>query len=176
MENKTCKQCFETKDKTEFYTDTNGMRIIKRVKDTRQTFHFRVDDKVASNFYPVNSLLSLREESSNKEVTVWNDRSQAGSSMSKGQILFVINRWSQRDDRKGLADGIDESNSSNVNFSLNHWVAISKNDFNVGYLQGLINKKPLYAVYTTPDVTQNQIEPVKANARDEMSILFFNHI
>jgi hypothetical protein len=160
-------------NKTEFFTDTNGMRIIKRVKDTRQTFDFEVDDKVASNFYPINSVLSLKDDSKNKQISVWNDRSQAGTSLSKGEIFFVINRWSQRDDRKGLSDGIDEFDSSSINFHLNHWISLTQKNYDHEFLYNHINKKPMYAVYNT----LNSNTPVmKVVLNNETSKLFLKNL
>lgn len=159
--------------KTEFFTDTNGMRIIKRIKDTRQTFDFEVDDKVASNFYPINSVLSLRDTKNNKQFSVWNDRSQAGTSLSKGEIFFVINRWSQRDDRKGLSDGVDEYDSSSINFHLNHWISLSQKNYDHEFLYNHINKKPMYAVYNT----QKSNKPVvNVLLNSETSKLFLKNL
>lgn len=135
-------------DKTEFFTDTNSMRIIKRIQDFREYFKIQSRiEKVSGNFYPVNSVFYIVDKNDNtKKLTVFNDRAQAATSLHTGSIYFDINRYGNRDDRKGLADGIYEEHSNKNDFIVNHLLAIS-DDFNYNDVYNYLNKKPLTLIY-----------------------------
>ena len=45
----------------EFWTDANGVKMMRRYKDYRSGWNYTITEKVASNFYPVNYAISLRE-------------------------------------------------------------------------------------------------------------------
>ncbi|XP_040069733.2 lysosomal alpha-mannosidase-like isoform X1 [Ixodes scapularis] len=67
-----------------FYSDTNGRRSIerRRIKGS----------PVASDFYPVTSWAYLTSDSQDVQLTVFPDRSQAASSLSSGQLEFLVQR------------------------------------------------------------------------------------
>jgi hypothetical protein len=127
-----------------FYTDTNGLKVIKRVKNTREWYNFTVDDIVPSNFYPINSVISIKGQKDDV-LNVYNDRAQGATSLNKGEILVDLNRWSDKDDDKGLVRGILEKDSMDQDFHINHWISL--NNKSVHYL----SKKPIYAVYGVKD-------------------------
>jgi hypothetical protein len=135
---------------TEFFTDTNGMRIIKRIKNFRDNFDLGIeseDDKISGNFYPINSVFYIKDNKiHNKNLYIFNDRPQAATSLKKGEILFDISRWGNRDDRKGLADGLYEYQSSRNHFSINHVIAFSK-FFDYNNIYNFIHNKPLSVIY-----------------------------
>jgi hypothetical protein len=131
-------------DKTVFYTDTNGLKIKKRIRDTREFYNYQVDDPTASNFYPIGSLISIKDKNDGRIVNVYNDRAQGGTSLRQGEIYIDLNRWSNDDDRKGLATGINEGPSTNQNFHINHWIVLNKSTASVNSLR----LKPLYATYS----------------------------
>jgi len=145
------------KNKTEFFTDTNAMRVIKRIQDYRNNFELEaIEEKVAGNFYPINSVVYISENKNNddknfnnfgKSLYIFNDRSQAATSVSQGEILIDINRWSDRDDRRGLADGLYEYQSSRHDFSVFHILSVTKR-FDSSYLNNYLNKKPITAIFT----------------------------
>jgi len=125
------------------------MRIIKRIQNTRLSYDYIVDDKVASNFYPINSLLSIRDTSNNRQISIYNDRPQGGSSLSNGEMFIVMNRWSKYDDNRGLSRPLYESNSSKANFHINHWMSLTKKEYDSYYLYDIINKQPIYVSYSS---------------------------
>ncbi|CAN8003106.1 unnamed protein product, partial [Ixodes hexagonus] len=67
-----------------FYTDTNGRRSIerRRIKGS----------PVASDFYPVTSWAFLTSDSQDVQLTVFPDRPQGASSLSSGQLEFLVQR------------------------------------------------------------------------------------
>lgn len=75
-------------DGEQFWTDSNGLEMQKRIKDAR--FSFELDhsgqQNVSWNYYPINSAIAMRDVEKNGtsvdqgvQVTVMNERSQAGS-------------------------------------------------------------------------------------------------
>jgi hypothetical protein len=78
---------FET-NKT-FYTDGNGLQMsqkkIVKLGDERNT--------IANNFFPIASAIAVRDarNTSNVQVTIMNDRPQAGSAdLSEGNVIELM--------------------------------------------------------------------------------------
>ena len=94
-------------DKT-FYTDSLGLEMQKRVLNWRPTWDFTTTQPVASNFYPVNTAIVIRDEETGVQFNVLNDRSQAGSSLHNGQIDLMIQRRLYFDDDRGVEEALDE--------------------------------------------------------------------
>jgi lysosomal alpha-mannosidase len=130
----------ENSKNTEFFTDTNGSMMIRRVKDTRLGWEYNKDEPVADNFYPVNSVISIRDKQ--RIFSVWNDRSQSASSINQGEIFLILNRKSSRDDKRGLADGLYEQRNSRGDYLYNHYITIG-NNFSQKKVSSLVNKKPV---------------------------------
>jgi hypothetical protein len=55
--------------------------LQKRVLNHRPTWNLEVFEPSAGNFYPVNGMIVLKDQKSNKVVAVLNDRSQGGTSL-----------------------------------------------------------------------------------------------
>ena len=47
-----------------FYTDSNGLEMQKRILDFRPDWHFSSDEKIASNYYPVQSAIAIKDKKS----------------------------------------------------------------------------------------------------------------
>ena len=97
--------------KGEFYTDSNGLEMEKRVINHKQYLNneFKVQDQrdshIPRNYYPVDSAIAMRDSNgSNVQVTVMNDRSQGGSAdlSEKATIeLMQQRRHTTKDDQTG---------------------------------------------------------------------------
>lgn len=72
-----------------FYTDSNGLEMQTRVLNERPDWTLVTDEFASSNYYPINSALAIRSPSSNMQLTIMNDRSQAGSVLSNGVIEIM---------------------------------------------------------------------------------------
>ena len=58
-----------------FYTDSNALEMQRRELGKRPTFNVTTNEKHSSNFYPVNSAITVVNETTNLQLTVMNDRS-----------------------------------------------------------------------------------------------------
>ena len=67
--------------------------MLLRTKDTRATFDLNTTDAetgVAGNYYPINSMIAVNDETNTVAILV--DRAQAGGSMSPGSIDLMMHR------------------------------------------------------------------------------------
>ena len=80
---------FNIKNAGVFYTDSNGLEMQKRVLNYRPTWNFTSFQYVTSNYYPVNSAISIIDERAKLQMTVLNDRSQGCSVVEEGRIELM---------------------------------------------------------------------------------------
>lgn len=74
-----------------FYTDSNVREMIERKLNYRPTYTYNSSiEPIASNYYPVTSKISIRDEEQNLQVSVLNERSQGGSSLDEGQLELMV--------------------------------------------------------------------------------------
>ncbi|KAE8620084.1 hypothetical protein XENTR_v10010093 [Xenopus tropicalis] len=99
----------ETNLKTDgvFYTDSNGRQILKRRRDSRETWKLNQTEPIAGNYYPVNSRIYIKGK--NTQVTVLTDRSQGGSSIRDGSLELMVHRRLLRDDYRGVGEPLLEN-------------------------------------------------------------------
>lgn len=91
-----------------FYTDSNGREILKRVKDSRETWHLLNQEPVAGNYYPVNSRLMIHTDN-DFTAALFNDRSQGGTSLQDGHMELMIHRRLLHDDAFGVGEALNET-------------------------------------------------------------------
>jgi lysosomal alpha-mannosidase len=139
----------------EFWTDSNGMKLMRRFKDFRQKWKYEITDKVSGNFYPINSKFSIRDRlnytysekdydglsEDDRVLTVLNDRPQSAGAMQKGQIMFLVHRFSVKDDWRGVGEPIWEVSSATKYFHTRHIVSFSNSSQN--YYENLLQNKPI---------------------------------
>ena len=147
--------------KTEFWTDSNGMKMVRRIKDLIKGNIDEIDDDFSSNFYPVNSIFAIKDLSkksrnilenifdiqvANKTdsiFTIFNDRPQGMTSYDCGEILVDLHRTSNIDDRKGLQEGLEDQYTKYNYLHLNHWITV--NSYETDYFKDQINNIPIVA-------------------------------
>lgn len=100
-------QSFGSK-KNVFYTDSNGRELIRRRKDYRETFQYTNEEKVAGNYFPVTSSLSLVDDATKMEAAVLTDRAQGGGSLDAGQLELMLHRRLLHDDAFGVNQALNE--------------------------------------------------------------------
>lgn len=140
----------------EFWTDSNGIKLMRRIRDYRESYIYNVTEQIAANFYPVNSMISIRErqnkkyspkeynnlDESDRSLHVLVDRSESVGVVKKGQIMFLENRFSVKDDWKGLEEPLFELASAGY-FRIKHWAVLS-NKVNQAWLNNLVNNRPAF--------------------------------
>lgn len=94
-----------------FYTDGNGWRNMRRVVTLQE-------DKlpVPSNYYPVVSWIYVQDISRDLTMAVFPDRPQGGSSLKKGHIELMLNRWHTTNDELGNPESTWEPTMTQRNF------------------------------------------------------------
>jgi lysosomal alpha-mannosidase len=64
---------------------------------------------VTTNYYPINSAISVVDPKTSFKFTVLNDRSQGGSVLEDGRIEIMQNRRLFKDDNKGVEECMNET-------------------------------------------------------------------
>jgi lysosomal alpha-mannosidase len=122
----------------QIFTDSEGINMMKRIKDTRPNYKYELTEKVSSNFYPITSVVSLYETNNKKnKVSIYSDRAQSAGFLDKGQIQLICQRFSIVDDWKGLGDGLYENSSMNRFFPVKHVISFHEKNYS-----GYFNKVP----------------------------------
>ena len=90
-----------------FYTDSNGLGIVKRdFKMMKDADQMKFDSTAPQNYYPVNTAIYIDNEDTEQpsQMLVMNDRSQGGSGFRKGHIELMFNRRGTSDDALGMGE------------------------------------------------------------------------
>ncbi len=149
----------------EMWTDSNGLKMMRRLKDYRIEYEYNVTQKIASNFYPVNFMASIRDRdgyvfdkndnnplnsSTNKNnktervLNLFNDRSQSIGMIEKGEMITILNRNSKQSIWKGLEEPLFETDSGKTRygfFRTKHLVVLSDN-YSPNFVRNYFNNKP----------------------------------
>ena len=125
-----------------FYTDANGLEVIKRTID-KYEYKENAIPWTGGNFYPVTSFISIQDENNEenkKKVTIFNDRSQGGTGYLPGSLILILQRMSYAEDHRGLIESLYEVESmNNDDFKTTHLIVFGTNIYkNKG--EGNINK------------------------------------
>ena len=124
----------------EIYTDSQGINMMKRIKDIRPNYKYELTEKVTSNFYPITSVVSLHEtENENNMISIYSDRSQSVGVLDKGQIQILCQRFSTVDDWKGVGEPLYENSSSDRFFPVKHFISFDNKNH-----ENYFNKVPLF--------------------------------
>ena len=107
----------------QIFTDSQGINMIQRIKDTRPNYKYELTEQVSSNFYPITSVVSLNEtENKKNKINIFSDRAQSAGVVNKGQIQLICQRFSTVDDWKGVGEGLYENSSMNRFFPVKHLI------------------------------------------------------
>lgn len=77
----------------------------------RPTWDLITEESVSSNYYPVNQAIAIRDTAKSVQLTVMNDRSQGGASLSEGSVELMQNRRLFYDDYRGVDEALNERDS-----------------------------------------------------------------
>jgi lysosomal alpha-mannosidase len=62
---------------------------------------------VTANYFPVQTAVSLIDDTNNLQMIVMNDRSQGGSVLKDGRVELMQNRRCNLDDWRGVGEALD---------------------------------------------------------------------
>lgn len=94
---------------TVFYTDSNGLRMMKRIFGFKDTFT-PATRTIQENYYPITSAIYIEDNLSQKRLTLLTDRSQGGTSPKIGNIEVMLHRICELDDELGLQEVLKDLN------------------------------------------------------------------
>ena len=113
-----------------FYTDSNGLEMMKRIIDKFEYIETGLP-RTGGNFYPVTSFISIQDENSNNnknKVTIFNDRPQGGTGYLPGSIILILQKMSYTSDNRGLVERIYEYESMRFDdFKTTHFITFGTN-------------------------------------------------
>jgi len=111
-----------------FWTDSNGLEMQERILNYRPSWNWSGDQNISSNYYPVNSAIAMRDSSTSRQVTVMNERSQAGSAdlSTKSSIEIIQNRRLLFDDSRGVGEALNETDALGYGMKVNarYWLEV----------------------------------------------------
>jgi alpha-mannosidase len=96
-----------------FYTDANGREAMKRERDFRPTWELNVTEPVAGNYYPITSTCFI--EDGEMHLGLVTDRAQGAGSLRSGQLEVMVMRRNLVDDRRGVAEPLNETACGCIN-------------------------------------------------------------
>ncbi|KAK7789693.1 hypothetical protein R5R35_011514 [Gryllus longicercus] len=99
----------ELSSKGKFYTDSNGRELLERTRNARPTWHLKLEEPVAGNYYPITSRILLRDTDKKLELAVLTDRAQGGSSLKDGELELMLHRRLLHDDAFGVGEALNET-------------------------------------------------------------------
>ncbi|CAL8113289.1 unnamed protein product [Orchesella dallaii] len=86
------------------FTDTNGFAVEKRITVPSLPYQ--------ANHYPMTHYAFIQDNSKKLRFTVLVDRTHGVSSMNSGQLEMIFDRVLQRDDGRGLGEGVHDSETA----------------------------------------------------------------
>ncbi|XP_037040043.1 lysosomal alpha-mannosidase isoform X1 [Bradysia coprophila] len=91
----------------EFFTDSNGREMLKRVRNHRDTWKVNLLEQIAGNYYPVTTKIAIEDR--NERLAILTDRSQGGTSLMDGSVDLMIHRRLLHDDAFGVDEALNET-------------------------------------------------------------------
>uniref|UniRef100_A0A8D8LJC1 Alpha-mannosidase n=2 Tax=Cacopsylla melanoneura TaxID=428564 RepID=A0A8D8LJC1_9HEMI len=89
-----------------FFTDSNGRRWMKRLRNYRSSWNWTATEPIAANYYPITTGVYIADKKQRLNVIV--DRPEGASSMRNGSVEIMIHRRLLYDDNKGVREPLDE--------------------------------------------------------------------
>jgi len=110
-----------------FWTDSNGLEMQERILNYRPTWNYSGDQNISANYYPVGSGIAMRDINSARQVTIVNERAQAGSAnLIPNSIELIQNRRLLYDDNRGVGEALNETGPDGYGLQINarYWLQI----------------------------------------------------
>ena len=88
-------------------TDSNGRDMLFRKRNWRPSWNLSQTESIAGNYYPINSAIAIKDESS--QLTLLVDRAQGGGSVADGVVELMVHRRLLVDDGRGVGEPLNET-------------------------------------------------------------------
>ncbi|ETV68894.1 hypothetical protein H257_15245 [Aphanomyces astaci] len=101
--------------KKTWYTDSNGLEFIKRIRNHRDTWELNVnsaEEAIAANYVPMTLATYIRDTVS--QFNVVTDRAQGVASLRDGSVEVMVHRRLLEDDHKGVNEHLNELETLSV--------------------------------------------------------------
>jgi hypothetical protein len=105
---------FDTKktiqSKGTWYTDSNGLEFVTRVRNHRDTWDLKLSDDqefVAANYFPITTGAYMKDDKF--QLNIATDRAQGLGSLEDGQMEVMVHRRLLMDDEKGVNEHLNET-------------------------------------------------------------------
>ncbi|CAI2734863.1 unnamed protein product [Schistosoma spindalis] len=106
-------------DTGEFFTDSSGRRLIKRLRNRRDDWSLPIQydevQNISGNYYPIvdrimikNILLKWLNKKIPFGLAIYTDRSQGGTSIQDGELELMLHRQTVNDDNLGVNEPLME--------------------------------------------------------------------
>ena len=85
--------------------------MVKRWTNGRGPSYPKLDvnEVVAANYYPVNSIIAATDSHAGVELAVLTDVTQGGASLANGELELMVHRRLQHDDARGVQEPLNET-------------------------------------------------------------------
>jgi len=98
----------DLKNNGTFYTDSEGQEIMRRQLNSRGwNKNFTITEPIAGNYYPMNTIAYI--EDGNRQLSFVTDRSRGVSSLSNGQMEYMLHRRLTVNDHRGVNEALNET-------------------------------------------------------------------
>lgn len=92
-----------------FYTDSNGREFMRRQFNFRPTWDLDVFEPISGNYYPLSTGMYIRDEETNRQLSLLTDRGEAGASLRSGEMEVLVHRRLLVDDLRGVGEALNET-------------------------------------------------------------------
>jgi hypothetical protein len=126
-----------------FFTDSNGLYMMKRYKNYSTKFEYTHNETVSNNFFPVTTCASIKDE--DMKLNLFVDRPQSIGCLRTGEIIVILNRQSTGDDFKGLGEKLYENESLSTFFKISHILSFgidSENSISKDFIYNYFHNTP----------------------------------
>lgn len=92
----------------ELWTDANGWRMQRRLRDVRRSWQLNVTQPVAENYYPSLGIVAL-QDGDGAAIALVPDRAMGAASLEDGALEVMLHRRLFHDDGRGVGEPLNES-------------------------------------------------------------------
>jgi hypothetical protein len=165
----------EINNNQEFFTDSNGLEMQKRVLNYRPSWNYTSAQRASGNYYPVTSAIYIQDNATGLRSTFLTDRTHGATSLKSGQIEVMLHRRCVCDDGRGVGEPLSEKDYDGK--GLRQWFS-DRVIFSVGSdaqrtAQFHLDQPNIVALASYP---QTQIEKMVSHIHPHFSVAHFSRL